>query len=268
MAVPVRTRVETHDSIPEEETAMDELGIAASPRTLARVGGLLYLIQIAIGIFDEAFVKGRILVAGNAAATAANLRSMESLWRLGIAGEMVMTLVGIPLLMILYVLLKPVGRFLALLMVAFGVLASAVESSYSLLLFQTLFPLGDAPYLKAFTADQLAAMARLAIRSQAVGFGIALLIFGPYFLATGRLIFRSTFFPKAIGVLYQIAGIAYIANTFVLILAPSFSGPMFQIMVLPAFVGEASFCLWLLIQGVDDEKWRAVARAASARAAA
>jgi hypothetical protein len=246
---------------------MDDLGIAASPRTLARVAGLLYLIQIAVGVFDEAFVKGRIVVAGDAAATAANLHAMEWLWRLGIAGEMVMGLVGLPLLMILYVLLKPVGRLLALLMAGFALLASAVEASHSLYLLQALFPLGDAAYLKAFTPEQLGVMARLALRSQAVGFGIALLMFGPYFLAAGRLIFRSTFFPKTIGVLYQIAGLAYLALGFGLILTPDFAGRLFQIIVLPAFVGEVSFSLYLLIKGVDVEKWRAVAAGSVARSA-
>jgi hypothetical protein len=242
---------------------MSELGIEASPRTLARVAGLLYLVQIAVGIFDEAFVKGRIVVAGDAAATAANLHAMESLWRLGVAGEMVMGLVGLPLLMILYLLLKPAGRLLSLLMLGFGLLASAVEASYALYLLQSLFPLGDAAYLKAFTPEQLDVMARLAIRSQAVGFGLALLLFGPYFLAAGRLIFRSTFFPRTIGVLYQIAGLAYLTLGFGLILTPDLAGRIFQIVVLPAFIGEVSFSLWLLIKGVDEENWRTVAATAA-----
>lgn len=92
---------------------------AASPRALARLAGLLYLISIIVGIFDEAFVKARILVPGDAAATAANLRSMELLWRLGIVGELVMILATVVVAFALYILLRPVSRDLAVLMTFF-----------------------------------------------------------------------------------------------------------------------------------------------------
>jgi hypothetical protein len=119
-----------------------------------------------------------------------------------------------------------------------------------------------------FTPEQLNAMASLSLKSRAFGFGIALLFFGPFFLVTGYLIFRSTYFPRAIGILYQIGGVAYLANGFVLLLAPRFAGQIFAIIVLPAFVGEASFCLWLLIKGVNMERWKAQADGQSSRSAA
>jgi len=228
----------------------------ASPQVLARIGGVLYLITIVVGIFNEAFVKGRIVVSGDATATADKLRSMESLWRVGIAGELLMVICAIALTLILYVLLRPVSRDIALLATFFALTASATEAAYSLRLVEALFPLGHAGYLKAFSPEQLNAMASLSLRSHANGFGISLLLFGPFFLATGYLIFRSTYFPRAIGILYQIAGVAYLANGFVLVLAPSFAATIFAVIVLPAFVGEASFCLWLLVKGVDIETWR------------
>jgi hypothetical protein len=248
---------------------MDERRVEASPRALARVGGVLYLITIVVGIFDEAFVKGRIVVPGNATATAANLRSMESLWRFGIAGEMIMVICTVALALILYVLLRPVSRDLALLATFFNLIAIAVEAAYSLQLVEALFPLGSAEYLEAFTPGQLNAMTSLSLKSHVFGFGIALLFFGPFFLVSGYLIFRSTYFPRAIGILYQIAGMAYLTNGFVLVLAPRFAGQIFSAIVVPAFVGEASFCFWLLAKGVDVDKWKAQANAwpASGKAA-
>jgi Domain of unknown function (DUF4386) len=235
-----------------------------SPRAMARLCGLLYLVTIVLGIFNQAVVKGRIVVPGDATATAGNLRSMEFLWRLGIASELVMVLCTVVVAFLLYVLLRPVSKDLALLMTFFGLTALAVGASYALRLVEVLLPLGGADYLEAFTPAQLDAMASLAANSHVFGFGIALLLYGPFFLVCGTLIYRSNYFPRLIGVLYQVAGLAYLANSFVLVLAPGLAGRSFAVMVVPAFVGETSFCLWLLLKGPDREKWdgRAGARAA------
>jgi hypothetical protein len=200
---------------------MERPAIEASPRALARVGGVLYLITIVIGIFNEAFVKGRIEVAGDAMATAANLRAMESLWRIGIAGQIVMTICTVALTLILYVLLRPVRKNLALLATFFSLIATAADAAHLVGLVEALLPLGSAAYLKAFTPEQLAAMASLALKSHAIGYGIGLLLFGPFFLVSGYLIVKSTYFPRAIGILYQIGGVAYLANGFVAILVPT-----------------------------------------------
>lgn len=246
---------------------MDHTGTSAtttrpreiSPQVYARTGGILYLITIIVGIFNEAIVKGKIVVAGDAMATAANLRSLEFLWRVGIAGQMLMVICTVTLTLVLFVLLRRVSRELALLATFFSLIATAVDSSYSLHLVEALFPLGNVSYLNAFTPDQLNAMASLSLKSHVFGYGIGLLLFGPFFLVTGYLIFKSTYFPKTIGILYQIAGVAYMLNGFVLILAPGFAGQIFDIIVLPAFVGETSFCLWLLFKGVNLDKWKALA---------
>jgi Domain of unknown function (DUF4386) len=124
-----------------------------------------------------------------------------------------------------------------------------------------LLPLGSAGYLEAFTPAQLDAMTSLAIRSHAFGFGIALLLYGPFFLVSGYLIYRSTYFPRIIGVLYQIAGLASITNGCVLVLAPRFASQIFAAIVVPAFVGEASFSIWLLVKGPNMERWNACANA-------
>ena len=241
---------------------MTDRTIETSPQLYARIGGALYLIIIVLGIFEEAFVRDRVIVSGNAAATAANLRSMESLWRSGIASEFFLLICALVLLLILFVLLRPVSKNLALLAVFFNLVSLAVEAATTLNLVAALFPLGDAAYLKAFAPEQLYAMAMLAIRSHSYGFGVALIFFGCFCLIIGHLIFRSGYLPKAIGVLMQIAGLSYLTDSFTLLLAPNFASRIFPAILIPAFVGETSFCLWLLIKGVNVQRWKEQAVAA------
>jgi len=211
------------------------------PSAYARVGGVLYLIIIALGMFEELFIRGRI--------TAANLRSMEMLWRTGIVMELVILIATIALSVILYVLTRPVHKELALLALLFSSIATAVEGAYVMQLVEALFPIGGNAYLTAFTPAQLQAMSALAMKAHVFGFGVALLLFGPFFFVTGYLLFRSGYFPKPLGVLYALAGAAYMINGFVLLLAPRLAGRVFPIMVL-SFIGELSLALWLLFKGV------------------
>jgi hypothetical protein len=234
---------------------MEEHRVEASPRVLSRIGGVLYLIIIVVGIFGEAFVRDRLIVSGDAAATAANIRPLESLWRFGIASEFFLLICAIALALIFFVLLRPVSRDLALLAAFFNLVSIAVEASITMYLLGALFPLGNAGYLRAFAPEQLYALASLSIKSHSYGFGVALIFFGCFCLILGYLIFRSGYLPKALGVLMQIAGLSYLTNSFALLLAPNFANRMFPAILVPAFVGEASLCLWLIVKGVNVEKW-------------
>ena len=235
---------------------MEEHHVEASPRVLARIGGVLYLIIIVLGLFGQAFVRDRIIVAGDAAATAANIRSLESLWRFGIAAEFVLLMCAVSLTLIFFVLLRPVSRELALLAVCFNLVSLAVEAAAALDLVAALLPLANAEYLGAFQPEQLYAMASLSVQSHAYGFGIGLIFFGCECLLLGYLIFRSGYLPKALGVLMPIAGLCYLTNSFALLLAPGIASRLFPAILVPAFVGEASLCLWLLVKGVNVAKWK------------
>ena len=240
---------------------MTDVNVETSSQTYARIGGVLYLIIIVVGIFDEAFVRNRIIVSGDATATAANIRSLESLWRFGIAAEFFLLICAVALTLIFFVLLRPVSRDLALLAVFFNLVSVAIEAAVQLYLLGALFPLGKTEYLRAFEPEQLYALASLSVKSHSYGFGVALIFFGCVCLIDGYLIFRSGYFPKTIGVLMAIAGLSYLTNSFALILAPTFANRIFPAILVPAFVGEASLCLWLLVKGVNVEKWEEKASA-------
>ncbi len=240
---------------------MTNCTVERSPQTYARIGGVLYLLIFLLGLVAEP-VRNKVIVWGDAVATAANMTSMELLWRFGIVAEFLALLCAVGLAMIYFVLLKPVSREFNLLATFLRLVAIAVQAVAVLNLAAALFPLGDAAYLKAFTPEQLQALANLAIKSHSHGFGLALLFFGCCFLFHGWLIFRSGFLPRILGILIQIAGCCYLTNSFALFLAPTFAGRLFPAILFPAFIGEASLCLWLLVKGVNVQRWKEQARAA------
>jgi uncharacterized protein DUF4386 len=244
---------------------MADRTVETSPQLYARIGGVLYLIIIVVGLFGEAFVRDRLIVSGDAKATAANIMSRESLWRFHIAAELFLLICAVALLLILFVLLRPVSRDLALLAAFFNLVSIGIEAATTMYLVEALFPLGNAGYLKAFAPEQLYTMASLSLKSHSYGFGVSLIFFGCFCLVIGYLIFRSGYLPRAVGVLMQIAGVCYLTNSFTLILAPSFANRVFLVIMLPAFVGEASLCLWLLVKGVNVEKWEENKRLVSQR---
>jgi hypothetical protein len=226
-----------------------------SPQTYARIGGVLYLVIIIAGGFAEGIVRSRLIVVGDAAATAKNIMASEWMWRFAFASEMTVYACDLPLVLIFYVLLSPVNRRLALLAVFFNLVSIAVEGINALSHFAPLLILGGADYLKVFEPSQLQALTLLFLNLHAYGFGISLTIFSFVLLLEGYLIFNSGYFPKTIGVLVAIAAICYLTDTFALFLAPAFHAKIFPTILIPSFIGELSLCLWLLVKGVDVPKW-------------
>src|SRR5207302_1128298 len=149
-----------------------------------------------------------------------------------------------------------------LLAVFFNLVAIIIEAAITMRLLEALFPLGNAGYLKAFTPEQLYALASLSLKSHGYGFGVSLLFFGCFCVIVGYLIFRSGYLPKTIGVLMQIAGVCYLTNSFALILSAAVANRLFPAILVPAFIGEVSLCLWLLVKGVNVQRWKEQASAA------
>jgi hypothetical protein len=226
-----------------------------SPQTYSRVGGILYLIIIITGLFGELFVRNKLIVSGDATSTINNITGSLMLWRIGIAGDIFMHICDIPLVMIFYVLLKPINKNLALTALLFVMVQSAVMVAAKLNLFTPIFLSANADYLKAFDARQLQALSYVAVRTDRFGFGVGLIFFGCGCLIIGYLIIRSRYLPKAIGVLMQVAGLCYLINSFAMIIQPRFADMLFPFILLPSFIGELSFCIWMIVKGVNMNKW-------------
>ena len=225
-----------------------------SPQRGARLAGVLYLAIILLGLFGELVVRGTLVVPGDAAATAAKIAASPLLWRAGIAGDLLMHVCDVPVILIFYWLLRPVSKNLALLATLFNLVQTAVLVLNKLTLLVPMLLLDDVETLKAFSAQQLDALSYLAIEAHGYGFAIGLVFFGFACLVRGHLIVRSGFFPRTLGWLLQIAGLSYLTNSFALLLAPSFAAAIFPGVLVPAFIGELSICLWLIVKGVDERE--------------
>jgi hypothetical protein len=231
----------------------------------ARLAGILYLIVIVAGFFAEIGARQRVVAANDAAATAANILAHESLFRWGFASDLIAVLAVVPLILLLYELLKVVNRQLALLALFFSLVGTAVQSTSllghiaPLILLKRGAALGVSP-------DLLQAQSYMAIQLQGIGYAIALAFFGGTMLTRGYLILRSTFLPAFIGVLLLLAGPAYILSSFVLVVAPAIAGYAMALLIFP-FIGETSLALWLLVKGVNVAKWEEARRAATISAA-
>ena len=230
---------------------------STNPQLWARVGGAFYLVIIVAGAFGEAFVRQRLVVPGDAAATAANIQAAQGLWRAGIAGDLLMHVCDVPVMAVIYLLLRPVSRPLALTALLFNIVQTGALVMNKMTLMMPLFLLGNAAYLKTFGAEQLAALAYVFVRAHGIGFGFGLVYFGAYCLVVGHLVRRSGFLPAVLGWGMQLAGACYIVNTFTVLLWPKFGASLYPYILVPAFVAELSFALWLLIKGVNVERWRA-----------
>jgi Domain of unknown function (DUF4386) len=245
-----------------EGVEMTEHGVETSPQVYARLCGVLYLIVIVIGGYTELFVRNKIMVAGDATATANNILASQMLWRGSIAGDVILLVCAVVQALLFYVLLRPVNRNLALLAVFFNLVECAIDGVNKLNLVAALFLSEGADYLKAFEPHQLHALAYLSLKLHAYGYAISLIFFGFVCLIFGYLLFRSGYFPKALGLLMTITGFSYLTISFTQILAPAYAGTVFPILGVPAFIGELSLCLWLMVKGVNVPRWNEKARLA------
>ena len=239
-----------------------ERRVEMSPQTYARVAGWLYLYVIVAGAYAEVFVRDKLVVSGDPAASAHNIAAAELPFRISIAIELSYLLCAVAITVMLYLLLKPVSRSLSLLAAVFNVISIGIEAISVIALFAASFFYGNQSYLNVFQPQQLNTLAYLCLKSYDYGFGVSLVFFGGCLFFYGYLIFKSGYFPKSIGVLLVIAALSYLINSFVLFIAPALAGTIFPILVL-AFIGELSLCLWLIIKGVDVQQWEARRLAAS-----
>jgi hypothetical protein len=228
-----------------------------SVQMYARIAGVLFVLSIVAGGFGEAYVPSKLIVSGDAAATANNIHAFGSLFRWGFAIYLIEALCDIGLALIFYALLRPVQKDLSLLAAFFGILSTALFAVAELFYFAPSLILGGANYLKSFSPDQLNTLALLSLKLYGLGGGIFMVFYGIAWVIRGYLIFRSGYFPKVLGVLLIIAGLGFMAKTFTLVLAPAYAS---NVLLLPMFVAGMSLMVWLFVKGVDVAKWEAKAR--------
>jgi hypothetical protein len=223
-----------------------------SPQAYARIAGVLFLLSMLGGFFGELYVPSKLIVSTDAAATAANLRSFDALHRVGFASYLVEALCDVALAWILYVLLRPVHKDVALLAAFFGLVSTALFGVGELFYFASALVLRDAEYLKAFSADQRNAIALLAVKVYGLASGIFMAFYGVATLLRGILIFKSGYLPRFLGVLFAVGGLGFMTRNFLVVLAPRYAT---NALLLPMFLAAVSATSWFLIKGIDVRAW-------------
>lgn len=221
----------------------------------ARLAGALYLAIVPFSAFGILYVPSRLVVRGDAAATAQNITAAELLFRSGIVSRLVAHIIFVWLAVVLYQLLKRVNKSHAVLMVALALLSVPIAFGNEVNHLAALRLLSGADYLEAFTSAQLQAQAMLFLDSWDSGILVAQVFWGLWLLPLGYLVFRSGFLPGLLGILVMIAGAGYLVDVVVAMLFPNIDVTISHF----TFVGELLFPLWLLFKGVSVEQWQRVA---------
>ncbi|HET9847738.1 MAG TPA: DUF4386 domain-containing protein [Candidatus Dormibacteraeota bacterium] len=225
----------------------------ASPRLRARLAGLVYLLFFltsVVGAIVAPAVSELGGVSGDAGATAKYIITHEASVRVAIALGLVSTACYVALMALFYQLFRPVSRTFALLALVFGLVGSAITGFGSLFQVAPLVVLKGDTYLSIFDARQLQALALLFLNLNVQLGSIALVFFGAFQLALGYLIIRSTFLPRFLGVLIALAGLGWLV-----FLAPPLANALLTYLEVLGFAAEASLMLWLLVLGVNEQRW-------------
>ena len=238
-------------------TAKTDQTSETSPRLKARITGVFYLLTILTGIFAQGFVSGRLVVDGDAAATAANILAHKSLFQLGFAVYLIEMACQIAMTALFYDLLKPAGRSVSLLAAFLGFAGCIIKTFSRVFFILPLFVLGGAHFLSVFSPEQLQALALLFLKVNDRGAAIASVFFGFYALLTGYLIIRSTFLPRILGGVSMIAGLGWLSFLYL-----PLGYCLFPYIAAFGLLGAAALILWLLVFGVNEQRWKEQASAA------
>jgi hypothetical protein len=223
-----------------------------SPRKTARMAGLFYLIFILTTVLATS-IRDRFIVSGDAAATANNIVSSQGLFRVGFVTELVSATFFVLAAWALYVLLKPVNKNLALLLLLLNLGGVAVECLNALNLFAALQFLSGANYLSVFQTSQLQALAMSSLDLYTNGFLLTQIFFSAWLIPLGYLIYKSRFLPKWLGILLILdffGNMSWFLQGFLL--------PDYRILAYPGnaigFIAEISLTVWLLVMAVKEQK--------------
>lgn len=222
-----------------------------NPRALARAAGLLLLLTILGGVFAQGFVSNRLISFSDAALTAKNILANRSLFQLSFSVYLIEMACQIAAIAILYRLLSPVNRSIALVSAVMNLAGSIIKTMSRVFYITPLFVLSGTPALDAFSADQLQSLSLLLLRINDRGAAMALGFLGVSGVLNAYLVYRSTFLPRALGILSMVASAGWLRFFF-----PQLRYPSFMIIAGLALLVSAVQIFWLCVYGVDAEKWK------------
>jgi hypothetical protein len=218
----------------------------------ARMAGFIYLVYLVVAISSDTF-RDRLLLPGDAAATASNIMAHEGLFTITAVGDLLAAALFSLTAWALYVLLKPANRNLALLFFLFNLAGVAIQCSSDLFLFASQLLMNGAGYLNVFQADQLQALAMFSLDLREKGFLICQIFYGAWLFPLGYLVFKSGFLPKILGIVLMVHCFTWLSFFFQSFLLPGFDAIVYVSWPL-GFIAEVGLTLWLLIMGAKDQE--------------
>jgi len=219
-----------------------------------RVAGGIYLLIILFGVFAEMFVRGKLIVEGDASKTASNILNNESLFRLGFVSDLLMAMSFFALGLVLYFVFKEVNQKVSLIMLALNILGTGIMALNMLNQFGALVVLTSGSYMNVFSQEQLEALSYLLLNFHEVGYDIGIISFGTWLFPIGYLVIKSGYMPKVIGVFLMLGAIGYDLYLIINYTLPQYGGIAEMLELVPSSIGEFSFCLWLIFIGIKREK--------------
>lgn len=226
-----------------------------STKRTAQLAGLLYLLSSLPGVFALIYVPGKLIVSGDAKATADRIRTSGTLFRWGIgAGLLGMTLF-IFVALVLYRLFKPVSEKHALAMLVLILLSMPISFLNVLNDVAALNLVGGgsgANFLSVIDARERDALAYLFLRLHGQGFVVAQIFWGLWLFPFGICVMRSGFIPRFLGVLLMIAGTGYVASSFADLVLPQYADAVGRVTWILNFA-ELPIIFWLLIWGAKPQ---------------
>ncbi len=223
----------------------------SSLKKTARIAGLCYLLLGIAGVYSIIYVPSKIMVRGDAVATANNILANEFLFRTSIISDIISNTIFVFLVLVLYRLFKQVNEHRAKLLVALVIVQ--IPAVFFMEAFNiTSLMIFKGEILKTFELTQRQDLAMLFLKINDYG-GLTLEMFwGLWLIPFGLLVYRSEFIPRTFGVLLIIAGFAYMIDSFISLLFPSYRAFVNQPTLLFVAIGEISIMLWLLIKGAKN----------------
>lgn len=219
--------------------------------TAAKVAGFLYLFTMVTANFAEFYARARLIVGGDPAQTARNIAASERLFRLGIVSNLITFASVVILLWVLYVVLKPINRNVALLAVFFRLAECSIFALITLNDFVTLRLLSGADYLRAFDAQQLQALAYMFVGTHDAGYLIGLVFFGLGSGVFAYLWFKSRYIPRWLAALGIFASLLVAIVTLATMVFPSMTDVVIPVYFAPIFIFEVTLGFWLIVKGIQ-----------------